>query len=64
MINYTPKQRSTDLQDAIAQFLAKQEVTVGPTKGKRPESKAAAERREAYFAKRELEHTALVDAGR
>jgi hypothetical protein len=61
-INYAPKQLSTDLQDAIAQFLATKAVT-RPTESKvavrKAEKREAA--RKAWLDKRELEHTKLVD---
>lgn len=64
-IIYSPKQVAPETQDLIAQFLATNSVSRPLRKGEalkiRKAEKAAAAR-EAELAKREREHTKLVDA--
>lgn len=64
-IIYSPKQTSTELQDAIAQFLATKKVQKLLRKdqtlvAQRKEQKRL-DRRDEFLKKRELEHTKLVD---
>lgn len=64
-IIYSPKQSSTELQEAIAQFLATKNVRKllrkDQTEVARRKEEKRQERREAFLAKREREHTKLVD---
>ena len=67
MINHTPKKTATDLEIAIAEFLATNHVYKLAQKGeerRRQQEAKREEARNAFLAKREREHMALVDSGR